>query len=497
MAILSDNNERRVIPEWNALINSPDECRVLKSLSLEQNDITKNVKAWTENPSISYAGDLISAAIVGNNIDLPEVKDAALYVIQNEEVVPSPLLKTSKIILSQFELDPEQLTTIENISKLKQWLIKYPSDAIAHIEIARQYLVLGQIEKAELHIESALFFDCNNRYVVRCACRFYVHKNQVDRAIQIIRKSSLAKTDPWVMASEISLCQILGKSSRLLKSGIELIESHSLKPLDISELSSAIATEEYLHGSMKKCKRFFTISLLYPNSNSLAQAQWFISKEKIVLGVNIPQDNSFDESLSLASLYNHRYEDALKFAQHWIKMFPFSTRAISLGDTIATSFLRDYKSSEIILRDAIKTHHNNAWLSNNLAYALALDGRIDEAEVEINRINKRYFRPSVATDVCILATKGLIELRKKNLESGKHLYFEAIQLASDLQDAHLLCSALLNYSRELLIAENSRENVEIVNNILLRVPQLDEMSPLYSILVDVKSLLESTSKKSN
>lgn len=494
MAILSDRNERKVIPVWNTVKYSTEECRVLTNISLVKYDISKSIKAWNENHRISYAGDLISSAIICNNLEDPAILEAADYIIQSEEEVPVPLIDTCRELLSLPTLNHDNLSSIKAIAKLKMWLIKYPSDAIAHIEIARLYLVLGQIEKAENHIKYALYIDSNNRYVVRCACRFYIHINQIGLAMQVIKKSSLLKGDPWLLASEIAVNQVLGKSSKYLKRGKEIIDSRSYQLSDITELASAIATEEFLFGNIKKSKKLFNTSLISPNSNSLAQAQWFVSKEKIYLGIKIPKNDKFDESLSLESMYQHKFKDALVYAKQWIKKYPFSTRAISLGDTIATLFLRDYKSSETILRDAMKTHQQNAWLANNLAYALALDGRVEEAEMEINKVNKKYYRPSLATDICIQATKGLIEFKKKNIETGIALYHEAIQSAKSLNDPQLVYSALLNFSRELLTIDSSYEKKTIVKQIMSSIPEIADMNPLYSIWMDVKNLLETEKK---
>ena len=71
--------------------------------------------------------------------------------------------------------EKEHYPIYAKIAQIKNLLIKYPTDAIMHIEIARNYLLLGQIEQAQYHVETALYFDHHNRYVVRCAARFYIH----------------------------------------------------------------------------------------------------------------------------------------------------------------------------------------------------------------------------------------------------------------------------------------------------------------------------------
>ena len=116
MAILSDRNERKVIPVWNTVKYSTEECRVLTNISLVKYDISKSIKAWNENHRISYAGDLISSAIICNNLEDPAILEAADYIIQSEEEVPVPLIDTCRELLSLPTLNHDNLSSIKAIS---------------------------------------------------------------------------------------------------------------------------------------------------------------------------------------------------------------------------------------------------------------------------------------------------------------------------------------------------------------------------------------------
>jgi hypothetical protein len=61
----------------------------------------------------------------------------------------------------------------------------------------------------------------------------------------------MTKFDPWLMATEISLCSHLGKTSTLIGSGFELIQSNNHSQFATSELSAALATEEMKHTATK------------------------------------------------------------------------------------------------------------------------------------------------------------------------------------------------------------------------------------------------------
>ena len=65
--------------------------------------------------------------------------------------------------------------------------------------------------------------------------------------------------------------------------------------------------------------------------------------------------------------------------------------------------------------------------------------------------------------ICITATKGLIAFRKGNIEEGHGYYTNAILEAMNYpRNPYLYCSAVLNYSREILLNDAKKENVELV-----------------------------------
>ena len=179
---------------------------------------------------MANAGDLISAAIVNARTDEAEVIEAANYILFSNDT-PSPAL--SKVSKSILQIDDKEIGRGGNfeiylhIAKIKDLLIKYPTDAILHIEIARKYLLLGQIKYAQNHVETALYFDCHNRYITRCAARFYIHLKEHEKALHVVRRSALTKIDPWLMASEIGISQLLNKTSRNIKKGLAIIDSNN------------------------------------------------------------------------------------------------------------------------------------------------------------------------------------------------------------------------------------------------------------------------------
>lgn len=495
MAVLVDRNDRRLVPAWKPYNVSSPEVQPIKFQERPQGDIGEYVSEWASHQNMANAGDLLTAAIVQNRSDIPEVMNAAQYVLNCETFVPSALKKQAASFInrsSDIIVDHQNLDIFKRIAELKSTLIKYPTDAIAHIEIARCYLMLGILPKTELHIRYALFIDPNNRYIVRCATRFYIHIKKWEEALRVVRKSCLVQHDPWLMATEISISQINKKTSRNIKRGRNFIASDNFSAFDLTELRSAIGTEEFMSGAYSKSRRLFNDSLLDPNSNSLAQARWLVSNKDLELNferVNLCK-GQFIEAKSYQAFEKGNYTEALNDAREWLKIEPYSTRTVLYAYNIAVNYLEDTLQGEELLKDAIRTHKNNPVLLNDYAYTLAYNGKPDEASVIINKIKLDESEGSGLVDIYVTATKGMIAFRQQDKEKGEKLYAEAIHKSIEMaKDLFITQSAILNYCRELLLCDNSDEHQRLVKELLGKIPDnnVKELNKLRKLVI---SLLE-------
>lgn len=494
MALLIDNSQRRLLPTWRELNCSLSELQPLSPSSLSKGDISSFVYDWKLCKNLANAGDLISAAIINARTDVDEVIEAASYALFSEETPSIALSNASKSILKISDKieNNNNLAISAKIAKAKKLLIKYPTDAILHIEIARYYLLLGQIEQAQSHVETALYIDRHNRYVVRSAARFYIHLKDNERALKIVRASSLTKSDPWLMASEIGISQIANKTSNNIKRGLSLIDSENFSAFDITELCSAIGTQELMSGAYSKSRKLLNTSLRNPNSNSLAQAKWISNEDKLELNfenVNLDSGN-FWEAKCYNAFQTEDYLGSLDFAKQWIEQEPYSTRAILHAYSLSVTYLHDLKSGQEIMESALKTHLGNPTLINNYAYALALDSQVELAEEIITKVRKNNSSLTDITDICITATRGMIAFRKGDAKNGSQLYFNAIDRSKNISEhPELNHSALLNFCREVLIYDNSTESKDYVKNIIEKIPQNQNNKELSNLREQINALL--------
>lgn len=494
MALLIDNSQRRLLPTWKEFNCSIPELQPLHPSKMKKGDISSFVHDWKQFKNIANAGDLISAAIINARTDVDEVIEAANYILSSNEASSITLSNASKSILKiDKDIDyKDNFSIYSKIAQTKQLLVKYPTDAILHIEIARNYLLLGQIQKAQEHVDTALYFDHHNRYIVRCAARFYIHLKDHERALRIVKTSALTKYDPWLLASEIGISQIINKTSNNIKRGLTLIDSNNFNFFDISELCSAIGTQELMSGAYSKSRKLLNISLKQPNSNSLAQAKWISNEENLELNfenVNLESSN-FWEAKSYNAFKTENYSSSLDFAKQWIEQEPYSTRAILHAYSLSITYLHDLKSGQEIMKNALDTHIGNPTFINNYAYTLALDGKIEMAEDIISKIKKNNLFSTDIADICITATKGMIAFRKGDAENGFSLYLNAINRSQNIpKHPELNHSALLNFCREILLFDNSQTNKDYVKNIIDRIPKNNTNKELLNLREQITTLL--------
>lgn len=129
--------------------------------------------------------------------------------------------------------------------------------------------MIGQAKQSIEVMNIALALDSTNRFVSRSAARLFVHVEDLDRAHYVIKHNEQINSDPWLIASEISVNLLRNRSSSLVKKGLEMVNSGDYSPFSLSELMSSLGTLEFIKGTQKKSKVFFNKSLIKPNDNAL------------------------------------------------------------------------------------------------------------------------------------------------------------------------------------------------------------------------------------
>ncbi len=282
MAIINEKKERQLIPNWRPFsttiaLGELDSSSVIP-FEKPNLSIADYIADFQENETIPFAADLVSASIVNGFANDKEVKKAAQFIIDRRSDATKSQYDISKNILSTTENPVEcqieniTIRELENclpkgdyflqIQKLKKYLIDFPNNPVAWVELSRCYSILGHEKQAIKAMKIAIQLAPENRFVIRCAVRLFSHYYELEIAHDILRKTRLTSFDPWLASAEISISMLQKRNSRFIKKGIELVESKNLSPFSITELSSSIATVELLEGDRKKSRKMFAKSLI-------------------------------------------------------------------------------------------------------------------------------------------------------------------------------------------------------------------------------------------
>lgn len=515
MADFFEKKSRHLIPNWRSFENTAKlgELNGSKGLKLDSSfkpDMSDLIDDWQAHQNIGVAGDILGAALVCNQETNKTVIEIANFVLKNKQLASNAIITAAKNILKpkyesiQLSLDIENPESFNDksilleiyikINELKGKLIDNPYNPINWIEIARYYSILGQDKKAERSIKNALFLASENRFILRSAARFFVHIGDIEFAHDIVRKSELTKHDPWLLATEIALATLRNQNSRFANTGLQLLKFGNFHPFNITELASSIATLELKNSSIKKSKKLFKQSLINPNDNSLAQAEWASQEEKKLAQVNPEQfnlNNSF-EALARDLSEQKKWNESIEFSKKWFYDLPFSRMPVLFGSEIASRKLKDHNQAVELAKLGLLSHPNDPQLLNNIIYYLCLQDKMEDAGGYLEKVRKEDLNAKNIHGICLTATRGLYYFRKGIHEMGRQLYLESIKMAQDKGDVYLNALALVNYAREEILV-----GTEDISEL---IPSLAKIAKYYEgkdISNDAKEVMEQYNNRLN
>ena len=307
------------------------------------------------------------------------------------------------------------------IRALRRRLYDESRSAFLWADLAFLYATTGLLDKAVRAMEAALGVAKSNRYVLRSAARFFVHIADLARAHDLLRKNERTPHDPWLLAAEIAVAGAARRHSRLVKTGRQMLLAEKLSSFHASELSSAIGTLEYEAG--RRGREFTEKSLVEPTENAIAQAAWH--KRHFGGGLDIHGSvlRVSSEAHAWQSFKSENWGRSLKASKAWLEDQPFSSRPAVFGSYVAAVVLANYDETVEICRRALEASPDDRILRNNLAFAYANRGQLEDAA----RLIEDYRLPPDSDDLPVFtATRGLIHYRRGDTVAGRHCYLQAM-----------------------------------------------------------------------
>lgn len=447
--------DRQVVPRWKSPAHAArDSERVARYASASPRrggpDWMGRLKdQLTKAPSLQVANELQETAFVLGRVQEDFGTHSPTSAARAEKVATKAAELDIDISLEgQGEIGSfDKFSTVAPlIRSLRNRLAEHPGQALLWSELARHYLTVGSDKKARKAMECALRISgTTNRYIARSATRMFVHLDDQERALHLLRRHRNIKVDPWLISSEIAVSGVSNKPSNLVKLGQSIVADRNSNPLDTSELASAIGTLEHRNGKRKAAENYFRTSLIDPTENSLAQAQW---AQDFETKIRIP-DSAWElpgsfEAQAMSARSHRKWDEMLRFASAWLRDEPFSLRPAAVGSSVGLTTEHNI-IGERFASAGLMSAPKNALLLNNRAVSRAYLGKLAGARQDIALA---LASPEAREDPHLLATIGLLAYRAGHYDFGSECYLASMAWFAKKKDRASVTLGALHWLRE-------------------------------------------------
>jgi tetratricopeptide (TPR) repeat protein len=494
-----EDKSRHIFPRWRsfratARLGELTEPVVGKPRDTSDLDISlaRGIADWEESPTLWRGLDLLGSAMVAGKIDsfstlvdqiranplAPELIRNVLHRLrdsENRDVDPIEPTEQSESSLHH------------QIRTHRRRIIEAPRDAIEWIELARGYTTAGVNHKAERSIRAALQLAPNNRFVLRSAARFLIHIGDKEAAHHLLTKSAVTSHDPWLLASEIAISSSIGRTSKLIRVARAKAEA-DIRPSEVTELASALGTLEAENGKSRVAKRFLRQALNGANENSVAQIQW-LNRSCLGEGVDVSNANPplLHEAKAWTNFYAGSFEEAKDESLRWLQDQPFASAPAVLSTFILADIMGNYQEGKRISKAALFANPEDPMLLNNLAVCLLELGELEEAETTLERLKLNELESRGRA--IFSATYGMLAFRKGDIDEGRRLYLEAINVAKEAGAKITAARAALHLALEELAARSPAREEAITR--LREFKEVETERELSHLLRRLKTIIES------
>jgi tetratricopeptide (TPR) repeat protein len=151
------------------------------------------------------------------------------------------------------------------------------------------------------------------------------------------------------------------------------------------------------------------------------------------------------------AMLSGEYQHALDAAEKWLEVEPFNANAASHVTYLLSEYAREYdKAIQVGERFRQRVQDRNI-VANNVAYSMVMAGRLSEAE---------QLLASAEKSPCVVATLGLLDIRRGELQRGREAYDKAISMAMGSRDPELALLLKVRRSQALMAAGDSSSEVD-------------------------------------
>lgn len=442
MSAIHEDKDRKVIPRWRSFLATSKLGELNPAHRLQGTDFVSSelleskLASWRESRSAAAATEALACGLVTGHVD--RVTEVAEFLLGFDEVVWTVAqVIAAKVVES--EGSPDSIVEINEghdekqdhrvIRELKHRLHSSPKNSFLWTDLSLAYTNLGQSRKAERAMRAALAASAPTRFVLRAAARLYVHQDDLQRALDLFRRSEIVEKDPWLLSAEIAVASAAETGPKYLKRGRSVLANRNFPDSHLSELASALGTLELIGGNDKRARKLIRQSLVEPTENVVAQAGWTARRTSgIEIGESLLASVPLSyEARAWEAMRAGNWEATAIESKGWLADQPFSCRPASLGSYVNIVCAPNYPSAIFLAERGLVANPQDFTLRNNYVVAQALAGDIDRARKSWSSVDRAAL--SEEEKVVWLATTGLLLYRHGESEAGRVAYFEALQVA--------------------------------------------------------------------
>lgn len=484
MSQFIDDSERRMIPRWRdsrdaAKFKETTPLSALPTQKLEyiedngETSLLAAQDAWEANRGLAFANDFVATALLHKSLDV--AKDAAKFVLENENRTTRQAVALARKLLGFPRLSESQSLTIHERSAaevrlLRGSLRRTPDNPVGWVDLARNYMVLGEHLKAERAIQIAISLAPEHRFTVRAATRLFHVLGDAERALHLLRGRAVTPNDPWLIAAETAIARVVERTPKFVRRGREFLKSGRFSPFHLSELAASLGSLDFEDGNDRQARKKFQIALQEPTENTIAQAAW-VGRHNLELDVSENYIGGLDshEAKAWAHLEARDWQSALEQAQNWVRDEPFSSRSVTFGGHIASVALENHNEAINFLKIGLEASPNDFSLLNNIAFYYASAGDPENATKHLGRASRLTL--DKIDNIYLVATEGFIAYRTGDAELGRAKYIAALRSAKELDKPQLAFAALCFFAQE----------EAYIDGYLLKslLSQLEKLRPMY------------------
>ncbi|MHA7220373.1 tetratricopeptide repeat protein [Arthrobacter sp. MDT1-48-3] len=492
-------DDRQLVPRWRTFKDSA----ALGELASAKRDRLDGpspadleaISKFEESPGLHTASDALGIAA---SVDNPEFLLPVVRFVE-ESHLATPLI--TDLAASVRRRITKEAVSLSNpwanlserqsaIQQIRAELRMFPRNPTRWVDLALAQTLIGQVERAERSLRTAVSLAPLNRFVLRSAVRFFLHIDDPESAQQVIH-GARNSSDPWLLAAELATDEAAGDKPHSMRTALTVLTSDNFSTWTVSELACTVAHFEFNEGNQKRGRKILGQATAEPTENAAAQIEFESQRG----GFSTPQSFQLPygsyEATAIKASGRHDWKVAIEAGQKWQRDQPFAVEPAMFLSYVASVGAEDYVAAEEAAALGRIANPRDPILANNLVFAIANQNK----SVDVDEIFSHSAPPRDASEEAVhLATRGLVSFREGRADLGREYYQRATRQSLDLGLREQAAIAASYWAREeaLISSQVASDIWSVANNLAEETNKRDAKLILSRVLGAVSGRRDSS-----